>query len=93
MKIKDRIVAFRISSVFDSLFMVILIVISLISKIFMYSDIKINANRDLLYSMLKPDTNSDSPSIKSRGARCVSAVIEASHINIKGAVRIIVDIY
>jgi hypothetical protein len=38
-----------------------------------YSDKKIIANPPLLYSVLKPETNSDSPSAKSKGARLVSA--------------------
>jgi len=41
--------------------------------IFPYSDKKIIAKPPLLYSVLKPDTNSDSPSAKSNGARLVSA--------------------
>jgi hypothetical protein len=46
---------------------------SLIIKIFVYSAIKIRANRPPLYSVLNPDTNSDSPSAKSNGERFVSA--------------------
>jgi len=38
-----------------------------------YSAIKINANPTLPYSTLNPDTNSDSPSAKSKGVRLVSA--------------------
>ncbi len=38
-----------------------------------YSDKKIIANPPLLYSVLNPETNSDSPSAKSKGARLVSA--------------------
>lgn len=38
-----------------------------------YSAKKIKANPPLLYSILKPETNSDSPSAKSKGARLVSA--------------------
>jgi hypothetical protein len=38
-----------------------------------YSDRKIIANLPLPYSVLNPDTNSDSPSAKSKGARLVSA--------------------
>lgn len=38
-----------------------------------YSAIKIKANVPLLYSMLNPDTSSDSPSAKSNGVRLVSA--------------------
>jgi hypothetical protein len=34
---------------------------------------KIRANNPLLYSTLKPDTSSDSPSAKSKGVRLVSA--------------------
>lgn len=40
---------------------------------------KIIANILELYSMLKPDTNSDSPSAKSNGARLVSASIVITH--------------
>lgn len=45
----------------------------LINKILEYSAIKIKANPPLLYSVLNPDTNSDSPSAKSNGERFVSA--------------------
>ena len=38
-----------------------------------YSERKIIAKPPLLYSVLNPDTNSDSPSAKSKGARLVSA--------------------
>ena len=38
-----------------------------------YSLIKINAKSTLPYSTLKPETNSDSPSAKSKGARLHSA--------------------
>lgn len=40
-----------------------------------YSTKKIKTNPDLKYSMLKPETNSDSPSIKSIGLRFNSAKI------------------
>jgi hypothetical protein len=40
---------------------------------FPYSDKKIMANPPLLYSVLNPETSSDSPSAKSKGARLVSA--------------------
>lgn len=40
---------------------------------FMYSAIKIIAKRPLLYSVLNPETSSDSPSAKSKGVRLVSA--------------------
>lgn len=41
--------------------------------ILVYSAIKIRANVPLLYSILNPETNSDSPSAKSKGVRLVSA--------------------
>lgn len=41
--------------------------------ILMYSARKINANHPPIYSTLKPETNSDSPSAKSKGLRLVSA--------------------
>jgi len=45
-----------------------------------YSAIKIKANPKLPYSILNPDTNSDSPSAKSKGVRLVSARQEINHI-------------
>jgi len=51
-----------------------------------YSAIKINANPPLLYSVLNPDTSSDSPSAKSNGVRLVSAKHEANHTSDKGKV-------
>jgi len=44
-----------------------------IIMIFIYSAMKIIANKPLLYSVLNPDTSSDSPSAKSNGVRLVSA--------------------
>lgn len=41
--------------------------------ILIYSARKINANHPPMYSTLNPDTNSDSPSAKSKGLRFVSA--------------------
>lgn len=41
--------------------------------ILVYSAIKISANVPLLYSILNPETSSDSPSAKSKGVRLVSA--------------------
>jgi len=55
-----------------------------ITKIFKYSAIKIRANVTLLYSVLNPDTNSDSPSAKSKGVRLVSANIVVNHTKNKG---------
>jgi len=52
-----------------------ILLIILIIKILAYSAIKIKANPPLLYSTLNPETNSDSPSAKSKGARLVSAIV------------------
>lgn len=51
---------------------------------FVYSAMKIKANKPLLYSVLNPDTNSDSPSAKSNGVRFVSASLDVNHISING---------
>jgi len=56
------------------------------NKILAYSAIKISANPPLLYSVLNPDTNSDSPSAKSNGVRLVSAKHEANQTRAKGNV-------
>lgn len=61
-------------------------VIRLIKRIFKYSAIKISANVPLLYSVLNPETNSDSPSAKSKGVRFVSAKMVANHIKSKGGI-------
>jgi hypothetical protein len=58
----------------------IIVVIKHITKMFAYSAIKIIANKPLLYSILNPETNSDSPSAKSNGVRFVSAKFEINHI-------------
>ena len=50
-----------------------------------YSAIKIRANITLPYSMLNPETNSDSPSAKSNGVRLVSAIQEINQIPTIGA--------
>lgn len=60
------------------------VVSSLINKILVYSAIKISANLPALYSMLNPETSSDSPSAKSNGVRLVSARVVANHINLSG---------
>ena len=52
----------------------------LIIIILIYSAIKIKANDVALYSILKPETSSDSPSAKSKGVRLVSASREMNHI-------------
>jgi len=46
----------------------------------MYSAMKIRAKGELLYSILNPDTNSDSPSAKSKGVRWVSAKIDVTQV-------------
>lgn len=65
----------------------IIAVKSLITKILAYSAKKISANPAAPYSILKPDTNSDSPSAKSKGARLVSAIQVTNHINDTGSNR------
>ena len=54
------------------------------NRILEYSAMKIRANPPLLYSVLNPDTSSDSPSAKSKGVRLVSAKQDANQINLKG---------
>jgi hypothetical protein len=49
-----------------------------------YSAKNNNANPPLPYSILNPDTNSDSPSAKSKGLRLVSAIIVTNHAKTKG---------
>lgn len=58
----------------------------LIIKMFVYSAIKIIANNPLLYSVLNPDTSSDSPSAKSNGVRLVSAKQVINHIAPSGII-------
>jgi len=57
------------------------VVINLINRILAYSAIKIRANSPALYSILNPDTSSDSPSARSKGERFVSARLVINHIN------------
>lgn len=49
-----------------------------------YSARKNRAKGPPAYSTLNPDTSSDSPSIRSKGARFVSARVEINHIIIRG---------
>jgi hypothetical protein len=58
--------------------------IILIKIILAYSAIKIKAKPTLPYSILNPETNSDSPSAKSKGVRFVSAIQEISQIPVIG---------
>lgn len=54
------------------------------NKILAYSAMKIKANPTAPYSMLNPETSSDSPSAKSNGVRLVSATQEMSQSPAKG---------
>lgn len=54
-----------------------------------YSPTKMRANSPLEYSVLKPETNSDSPSEKSNGARLHSAIHDKNQIRRIGKVIII----
>jgi len=58
-----------------------------INKMFDISAKKSNPNLPELYSMLNPETNSLSPSAKSKGARLVSEIIVISHIRRRGKLR------
>lgn len=51
----------------------------LINKTLLYSAKKKRTNILALYSVLNPDTSSDSPSTRSKGVRLVSARAEVSH--------------
>lgn len=55
-----------------------------INMMFAYSARKKRAKGPAAYSTLKPDTNSDSPSVRSNGARLVSARVEIYHIIARG---------
>lgn len=55
-----------------------------IKIIFMYSAMKNRAKGPAAYSTLKPETSSDSPSVRSNGARFVSARVEMNHIMASG---------
>lgn len=64
----------------------IIVVKAFIIKIFMYSAIKKRAKGPPAYSTLNPETSSDSPSVRSKGARFVSASVDTNHIIAKGQV-------
>ena len=53
-------------------------------RILAYSAKKNNAKGPAAYSTLKPETSSDSPSVRSKGARFVSASVEINHIAARG---------
>lgn len=57
-----------------------------ISRIFAYSARKNRAKGPPAYSTLNPETSSDSPSVRSKGARLVSAKVEVYHIAARGHV-------
>lgn len=61
--------------------------INLKNIIIPYSVIKIKANRPPPYSMLKPETISDSPSAKSKGVRLDSAIHIVTHVNNNGKLK------
>lgn len=54
-----------------------------------YSARKNRAKGPAAYSTLNPETNSDSPSVRSNGARLVSASVEINHIMARGHAGII----
>jgi len=54
--------------------------IKLIMMMFIYSAMKISAKAPPLYSVLNPETNSDSPSAKSKGVRLVSARVVVNQV-------------
>ncbi len=64
----------------------------LITRMLVYSAMKINANSPLLYSTLKPETNSDSPSAKSKGVRLVSARLVINHSMHTGRIRRLIQV-
>jgi len=55
-----------------------------IRRILAYSARKKRAKGPPAYSTLKPETSSDSPSVRSKGARLVSARVEMYHIAASG---------
>lgn len=57
-----------------------------IRRMLEYSARKNRAKGPPAYSTLNPETNSDSPSVRSKGARLVSARVEMYHIAAKGQV-------
>ena len=57
------------------------------NRIIIYSAMKIRAKAPALYSILNPETSSDSPSAKSNGVRFVSARMEMNHRKARGAIR------
>lgn len=63
----------------------LIITVTALKKIIIpYSAINNKANPTEAYSILKPETNSDSPSEKSKGVRFVSATQDNNHKTSKG---------
>jgi hypothetical protein len=60
---------------------------SLITRILAYSAKKISAKPAAPYSILNPETSSDSPSAKSNGARFVSAIQVTNQIKETGSIK------
>ena len=54
------------------------------SRMLAYSARKNSAKGPPAYSTLKPETSSDSPSVRSKGARFVSASVEIYHMAARG---------
>lgn len=71
----------------------IMVVRAFIIMILMYSAMKNSAKGPAAYSTLNPETNSDSPSARSKGARLVSARVEINHIMARGHVGRINHVY
>lgn len=61
-------------------------VIAFMTMMLAYSARKNMANGPAAYSTLNPETSSDSPSVRSNGARLVSARVEIYHIMASGHV-------
>lgn len=70
-----------------------IVVKSLINRILVYSAIKISAKAPPLYSVLNPETSSDSPSERSKGVRFVSAREVANQTNAEGSMSKIIQEY
>lgn len=79
-RIEDTIIKIINELILNKVLKKIIIDIRLSKIILIYSDKKINANHPPIYSTLNPETNSDSPSAKSKGLRLVSAKQVVSHI-------------
>ena len=68
-------------------------VMAFITIMLAYSARKNIAKGPAAYSTLNPETSSDSPSVRSKGARFVSASVEIYHIIVRGHVIIINHIF